>query len=87
MSASSSATNILIAGFELVPLVLMCLESDSNRHYAVFETALSTVGVPRLSLKANLNGKPGLRHPRHRPRDERASHWLIQEFQAVNRRR
>jgi hypothetical protein len=25
----------------------MCLESDSNRHYAVFETALSTVGVPR----------------------------------------
>ena len=27
---------------------LMCLESDSNRHYAVFETALSTVGVPRL---------------------------------------
>lgn len=27
----------------------MCLESDSNRHYAVFETALSTVGVPRLT--------------------------------------
>jgi hypothetical protein len=26
----------------------MCPESDSNRHYAVFETALSTVGVPRL---------------------------------------
>ena len=28
----------------------MCLESDSNRHYAVFETALSTVGVPRLFI-------------------------------------
>ena len=27
--------------------VVTCLESDLNRHYAVFETALSTVGVPR----------------------------------------
>jgi hypothetical protein len=30
--------------------LLTCLESDLNRHYAVFETALSTVGVPRLDL-------------------------------------
>ena len=28
--------------------IFTCLESDLNRHYAVFETALSTVGVPRL---------------------------------------
>ena len=57
----------------------MCLESDSNRHYAVFETALSTVGVPRLfaiplqeSYKPNLNGMQEQRHSRHRPRGERA---------------
>jgi len=34
--------------------VLMCPESDSNRHYAVFETALSTVGVPRRSKSLTL---------------------------------
>ena len=28
----------------------MCLESDLNRHCADFESALSTVGVPRLSF-------------------------------------
>ena len=60
-------------------LVLTCLESDLNRHYAVFETALSTVGVPRLfaiplqeSYKPNLNGMQEQRHSRHRPRGERA---------------
>jgi hypothetical protein len=45
----------------------------------VFETALSTVGVPRLfalslmeSCKPNLNGMQERRHSRHHPRGERA---------------
>ena len=64
----------------------MCLESDSNRHYAVFETALSTVGVPRLTC-INLNLSPAVgriaafsdrqvqRQQRHHPYGAHASHW------------
>ena len=87
MSASSSATKIRI--------VLMCLESDSNRHYAVFETALSTVGVPRrgesLTLKSDvgenvsvLSDKQGRRHLWHHQLCARALRSLIQEFQEAS---
>ena len=85
ISASSSATRILIRDGVALLVEFMCLESDSNRHYAVFETALSTVGVPRPST-VNLNGKQELRHPLHHPRGERASHWLSPEFLEVSRR-
>jgi len=37
--------------------------------------------------RSNLNGKQELRHPRHRLRGERASHWLIPEFREESRRR